>query len=69
MGVQSFSSEENINLTVERGSSMFVHEPAESFTEDGTSNINAGEFNISINNLSAASTVTESSEGIMLLRV
>ena len=63
MGVQSFSVEENINLTVERGSSLFVHEHAQSFTEDGTSNMNAGEFNISIYNFSAASAVTESTEG------
>ena len=47
-------SEDNINLPVESGSSLFVHEPDESFTEGGT---------IKINDVSAASTVTEFSEG------
>ena len=55
IGVQAVS-EENIKLTVDRSSSMFVHEPAESFTEDGITNIDASEIN-------ASSTVTVFSEG------
>ena len=51
--MQSFS-EDNINFLVERGSSLFVREPHESFTEGGT---------IKINDVSAASTVTEFSDG------
>lgn len=61
IGVQAFS-EENIKLTVERGSSMFVHEPAESFTADGITNTDA-----SIHDVSAASAVGESTKGNITL--
>ena len=46
MGVQTFS-EDNINLPVERVSSLSVHDSAKVYTEDGTTNINASEFNAS----------------------
>ena len=65
-GVQAFS-EENIKLTVERGSPMFVQEPAESFTEDGITNIDASEINASIHDVSAASAVGESTKGNITL--
>ena len=66
IGVQAFS-EENIKLTVERGSSMFVHEPAESFTADGITNIDASEIDASIHDVSAASAVGESTKGNITL--
>ena len=66
IGVQAFS-EENIKLTVKRGSSMFVHEPVESFTEDGITSIDASEINASIHDVSAASAVGQSTKGNITL--
>lgn len=68
MGVQAFS-EENINLPVESCSSMFVYELAESFTEDGATNINASELSAPIHDVSAASTGGESAAGNITLSI
>ena len=61
--------EENINLNVERGSSILVHEPAESFPKDGITNIHGSEINASIQDVSAASAVGESTKGNITLSI
>ena len=66
MGVQALS-EESIKLLVERGFLMFAHEPAEFFTEDGKTNMNASEISALIHDVSAASGVGESSKGNITL--
>ena len=68
IGVQAFS-EENINLNVERGSSIFGHESAKSFTKDGIMNIHGSEINASIQDVSAASAVGESTKGNITLSI
>ena len=68
IGVQAFC-EENINLNVERGSSIFVHETAESFTKDGITNIHGSEIDASIQDVSAASAVGESTKGNITLSI
>ena len=55
--VQALSEQKDIKLPVERGSSMFVHEPPESLTEDWKSNIIASGINTSIHDVSAAAGV------------
>ena len=63
------SCEDKISVPMERASVVeaLVHEPAKSFTEDGTTNINASEINASIHDVSAASAVRDSSEGNITL--
>ena len=68
IGVQAFC-EDNINLNVERGSSILVHEPAESFTKDGITNIHGSEINASIQDVSATSAVGESTKGNITLSI